>query len=129
MFCIDLDHASQLFNRWPLTSIERPGLGWFNRRDYAGPGAVPIKQYILDQVEQKLGFRPQGRVTLLTHLRMWGILMNPIAVFNCYDSDGGLAALVLQVTNTPWNEQCLYVFVRALRLWLVIFQVDLPAFC
>ena len=109
MVCIDLDDAHRLFNHWPLTSMGRPGLGWFRRNDYAGKKSISIKQYILDQVERDLGFRPDGKVTLLTHLRMWGILMNPIAVFCCYQGDEGLAAIVLQVTNTPWNEQCLYV--------------------
>lgn len=124
MICIDLDHAGQLFNRWPLTSIDKPGLGWFKRSDYAGPSAIPVKQHILDQVEQKYGFRPQGKVTLLTHLRMWGILMNPIAVFCCYHKDGGLAAMVLQVTNTPWGEQCLYVLKTDSRSHKQSFEFD-----
>ena len=109
MLCVDLDSLDHLFNRWPLTGTDKPSLGWFKRSDYVGSAEIPIKTFVLDQVERELGFRPRGGVTLLTHLRMWGILMNPIAVFNCYHQDGGLAAVVLQVTNTPWNEQCLYV--------------------
>ena len=109
MVCIDLDHLDSLFSRWPLASLNKPALGWFKRSDYVGSKTMPVKKYVLDQVENELGFRPEGRVTLLTHLRMWGVLMNPIAVFNCYHSDGGLAAVALQVTNTPWDEQYLYV--------------------
>ena len=109
MLCLDLDDLGSLFNRWPLTSLSKPALGWFKRSDYIGSASVPIKQYVLSQVENQLGFRPTGRVRLLTHLRMWGILMNPIAVFSCYHADDQLAAVVLQVTNTPWDEQCLYV--------------------
>ena len=109
MLCLDLDDLGGLFNRWPLTSLRKPSLGWFKRSDYIGSPVIPLKEYVLSQVERQLGFRPQGRVRLLTHLRMWGIVMNPIAVFSCYHRDGQLAAVVLQVTNTPWNEQCLYV--------------------
>ena len=109
MLCMDLDYVDSLFNCWPLTSAKKPGLGWFKRSDYVGCESIPIKNYILNQVEEEIGFRPQGKVTLLSHIRMWGILMNPIAVFNCYRRSGKLAAMVLQVTNTPWGEQCLYV--------------------
>lgn len=109
MLCINLDHLDSLFNRWPLASMKKPALGWFKRGDYMGSKTIPIKKYVLDQVEHELGFRPQGKVTLLTHLRMWGVLMNPIAVFNCHHPDGSLAAVALQVTNTPWNERYLYV--------------------
>lgn len=109
MVCIDLDHFNSLLNRWPLTSASKPALGWLRRQDYPGSSSIPMKDYVLDKVEETHGFRPRGKVTLLTHLRMWGILMNPIAVFNCYENDGSLAAVVLQVTNTPWNEQHLYV--------------------
>ena len=109
MLCLDLDDLDRLFSYWPLTSLRKPALGWFRRSDYVGSTAVPLKEYVLSQVDKQLGFRPQGRVRLLTHLRMWGILMNPIAVFSCYHGDGKLAAVVLQVTNTPWDEKCLYV--------------------
>ncbi|MCY4312513.1 MAG: DUF1365 domain-containing protein, partial [Gammaproteobacteria bacterium] len=46
---------------------------------------------------------------LLTNLRYWGFVMNPISIFYCDDNDGQLRYLVLQVTNTPWREKTLYV--------------------
>ena len=109
MYCLDLDNVNELFNHWPLTGTDKPALGRLKRSDFIGDPGIDMKTHVLDKVEQELGFRPGGRVTLLTHLRLWGILMNPIAVFNCYHESGGLAALALQVTNTPWDEQCLYV--------------------
>ena len=109
MLSLDLDKVDTLFSAWPFVSLNKPALGWFRRRDYIGCSTIPIKQHVLDQVEEKLGFRPNGKVTLLTHLRMWGVLMNPIAIFCCHDHQGQLQAVVLQVTNTPWGEQCLYV--------------------
>ncbi len=109
MFCFDLDGLSDVFNLWPLTALDKPALGRFKRADHVGDQNVSLKHHILDQVEQQIGIRPAGTVTLLTHIRMWGILMNPIAVFSCYGKDGSLQAVALQVTNTPWGEQCLYV--------------------
>lgn len=109
MFCLDLDELSQLFNRWPIVSMDRPALGRFNRKDHIGSEDISLKSHVLNQVHEQLGIHVDGRVTLLTHIRMWGVLMNPIAVFSCYDKDQQLQAVALQVTNTPWDEQCLYV--------------------
>lgn len=109
MFCLDLDKVNNLFNFWPITSLNKFALGWFKRTDFIGPKHISLKDYVLDQVNSQLGFRPDGRVTLLTHIRLWGIMMNPIAIFSCFSRDGRLQAVALQVTNTPWGEQCLYV--------------------
>ena len=109
MFCLDLDDLHELFNFWPLTSLNKPALGRFKRKDHIGSKHSSLKNYVLDQVYKQIGIRPNGRVTLLTHIRMWGILMNPIAVFSCYDKGENLQAVVLQVTNTPWGEQCMYI--------------------
>jgi hypothetical protein len=47
---------------------------------------------------------------LLANLRYFGKLMNPIACYYCYEEDGEtLAAVVAEVTNTPWDETHAYV--------------------
>ena len=39
-----------------------------------------------------------------------GVLTNPIACYYCYEADGTtLAAVVAEVTNTPWGERHHYV--------------------
>lgn len=95
-----------------LLGTRYPALGWFRRRDYVGAPARPLSDIIRDRVEQETGWRPDGRIRVLTNLRYWGFVMNPISVFYCEDADGILRHLVLQVTNTPWREKVLYV-VRA----------------
>ena len=63
-----------------------------------------------DLVEARTGRRPAGPVTLLTHVRTWGWLFNPISVYYCLDADGGsVEAVVVEVTNTPWHERTAYV--------------------
>jgi len=109
MLLIDLDKYERLFTPFPILSTGRFSLGWFRRRDYAGPDHHPLKDYILDAVENELGFKPDGKVMLLTHLRYWGVMMNPISVFYCYDKNDQLQAVVLHVSNTPWGEKIIYV--------------------
>lgn len=92
-----------------LLGTGRPALGWFRRGDYAGDPETSLDRTIRDTVEQRTGWRPDGRIQVLTHLRYWGFVMNPISIFYCHDATGALRHLVLQVTNTPWREKTLYV--------------------
>ena len=62
-----------------------------------------------DLVEAHTGRRPRGNIFLLTHLRYFGYVFNPISVYYCYDGNGNLTDLVLEVTNTPWGERHWYV--------------------
>ncbi|MYB35004.1 MAG: DUF1365 domain-containing protein [Gammaproteobacteria bacterium] len=106
---LDLATVESELNVPGLLSTRYPALGWFRRMDYAGDPAQPLLDMIRDTVEAEAGWRPDGRIRLLTNLRYWGFVMNPISIFYCDDSDGQLRYLVLQVTNTPWREKTLYV--------------------
>lgn len=106
---LDLATVENELNVLGLLSTRYPALGWFRRMDYAGDPVQPLSDMIRDTVEAEAGWRPDGRIRLLTNLRYWGFVMNPISIFYCDDSDGQLRYLVLQVTNTPWREKTLYV--------------------
>ncbi|MCY4149018.1 MAG: DUF1365 domain-containing protein [Gammaproteobacteria bacterium] len=106
---LDLATVENELNVPGLLSARHPALGWFRRMDYAGDPAQSLSDMIRDTVEAETGWRPDGRIRLLTNLRYWGFVMNPISIFYCDDNDGQLRYLVLQVTNTPWREKTLYV--------------------
>lgn len=108
MLFLDLATLSEHLKPFPLLSISYPSLGWFRRADYHGDKTIALQDHIKTEVEQSLGFRPDGKVFLLSHLRYWGLVMNPIAIFYCYNRQQILQAIVLQVTNTPWKEKILY---------------------
>ena len=55
-------------------------------------------------------FRPSGAIRMLTQVRRWGWLFNPITVYVAWDRDPDVpVAIVLEVTNTPWRERHHYV--------------------
>ncbi|MFN0052313.1 MAG: DUF1365 domain-containing protein [Planctomycetales bacterium] len=109
MLYVDLEELPTLFRgRW-LWSVRGPNLAWFRRADYLGPPNVPLGEAVRDLVESRLGWRPTGPIRLLTHFRYFGLGMNPISLFYCFDSRERVAAIVAEVTNTPWGEQCHYV--------------------
>ena len=107
---LDLDELDRVFARRWLWSVARRNLAQFRRADYLGDPAIPLKQAVLDRVEAATGLRPQGPVRLLTHLRYFGVCFNPVSFYYCFDADGEtLAAIVAEITNTPWRERHAYV--------------------
>ena len=106
---LDLDELPDLFAVHPLWSTGRPNVVEFRRSDFLGDPAVPLAVAVRDLVEARTGTRPGGPVRMLAHLRTFGWLFNPITVYFCFDGDGMLRTLVLDVTNTPWHEHHAYV--------------------
>lgn len=109
-FYLDLDELPALFRgRW-FYGVDAPRLASFRRADYFGDPALPLKQAVLDRVEQECGERPAGPVRLLTHLRVFGYIQNPVSFYYCFDPDGEtLRAILAEITNTPWGERHAYV--------------------
>jgi DUF1365 family protein len=61
-------------------------------------------------VRKETGRDTTGRVLLLTNLRCFGLVFNPVSIYYCLDAAGAaLEAVVLEVSNTPWLEKRLYV--------------------
>ncbi len=107
---LDLDELDTVFQgRW-LWSTRRPAPAWFRRADYMGPPEQPLAESVRDFVESDCGYRPTGPIRMLTHLRYFGIGMNPVSFYYCYENDGvSIAAIVAEVHNTPWGERHCYL--------------------
>ena len=106
---LDLDEIETVCsNRW-LWSSRRLNLIWFRRADYLGPAEVPLADAVRDRVEEELGSRPSGSVRMLTQLRTFGYVFNPVTFYYCFSDDDELEAVVAEITNTPWNERHSYV--------------------
>jgi len=113
MLYLDLGELSHVFDgRW-LWSTRRFAPAWFRRADYLGDPSVPLADAVRDVVAERTGQRPAGPIRLLTHLRYWGYVQNPVSFYYCFDPAGTrLESLVAEITNTPWGERHAYV-VRA----------------
>jgi DUF1365 family protein len=110
MIYLDLDELPALFDASAFWSARRPALAWFRRADYLGEQEVPLKEAVLALVAQRTGTHPEGPVRLLTHLRYMGHCFNPVSFYYCFDASGErVAAVVAEVSNTPWGERHAYV--------------------
>ena len=114
MTLLDVDHTAAL-DVLPLWSRRRPAPVWFRRRDYLDGSDRPLRDALGDIIEEHLGRRPTGPIYMLTHLRTWGWVFNPLTVYWCQTAappgggPGRPDVVVLEVTNTPWNERHWYV--------------------
>jgi hypothetical protein len=116
MMYLDLDELDEVFRgRW-LWSAGAPNLAWLRRGDHQRQSSRPLKEAVADAVEAQTGRRPAGRICLLTHLRYFGFVFNPVSFFYCFNEAGTqVETIVAEVHNTPWFEQHNYVLTTAMN--------------
>jgi uncharacterized protein len=110
MAYLDLAELDEVFRgRW-LWSTRRPALARFDRRDHLGDPTLPLDEAVRTLVAERTGRRPEGPIRLLTHLRYFGYIFNPVSFYYCLDAAGRtLEAVVAEVHNAPWGERHCYV--------------------
>ncbi len=124
MLFIALDEIEARMDAAPLWSARRWAPARYKRSDFFGDPSLSLDEAVRQHVAQSTGHRPSGKIFLLANFRYLGYLINPIAVFYCYDSNGDLEAMVVQVTNTPWGEQHSYVLATDPSLAIQRIQFD-----
>jgi DUF1365 family protein len=107
---LDLGELDDVFRgRW-FWSTRRPALASFRRADHVGDPSVPLDTTVRDLVEASGAPRPAGPICLLTNLRYFGYVINPVSFYYCFDRDGQrVETIVAEVNNTPWGERHCYV--------------------
>lgn len=117
MLYLSLDELPVLFQQFKGWSADAHGfaLARFLRNDHVGSPKQSLKDTIYDMVKNKAGIDLTGPVYLLTHLRYFGYVFNPLCLYYCYDqNEENIEAIVAQVSNTPWGEQHCYVLTENL---------------
>jgi uncharacterized protein len=106
---LDPDAPDELCRHHPLWSASHAAPARFRSSDYGDGSTRSLATQTRDDVSAVLGRRVDGPVRMLTQVRRWGWLFNPITVFVVWDvDDTGPVAAVLEVTNTPWKERRRY---------------------
>ena len=109
MMYLDLDEIPTVFDRRWLWSSSAPRPAWFRRADYLGDAGVELSTSVRAEAERLTGHRPGGPIRMLTHLRYFGYVMNPVTFYYCFAEDGERIDVILaQITNTPWGERHTY---------------------
>jgi DUF1365 family protein len=109
MMYFDLDELDEVLALSPWWSKKAFRLARFKRQDYFGDDTVPLKDAVLNAVNNRLGTQLNGPVRVLTNCRYFGFIINPITLYYCFNEQEQLCAILLEVTNTPWQERVTYV--------------------
>lgn len=107
MLYLDLDELPSLGSSW--FGYERARPLSFRRSDYLGDPEQPLADAVWSRVEETFGSVERGAVRLLTHVRSFGYVFNPVSFYYCFDPADRLTAVVAEITNTPWGERHAYV--------------------
>lgn len=130
MWYVDLDELSQLVrSKWYLR-LNKLGLVSFHCSDYFGEAnesdrassdasadkcsADRIKAAVAKRVQRFYLKNGQDcpeikSVRLLTHLRYFNVIFNPVTFYYCYDANDSLIAVLAEIENTPWGERHSYI--------------------
>ncbi len=121
MMYLDLAEIDQVLSLSKFWSYRRLSPARFKRSDFFqimpdSPSetdhVTSLDQAVRRAVENELNFYPDGPVRLLTNLRYFGYLINPISCYYCFSNEQKtekLQALLIEVTNTPWGQKTHYV--------------------
>lgn len=113
MMYLDLEELPRLFEGRVLWSVDAPNVAAWRREDYLGGPTSPLDVAVRERVREETGESPRGPIRMLTHLRLFGYVFNPVTFYYCFDEAGErVEAVVAEITNTPWGERHAYVLTR-----------------
>jgi len=110
-FYCDIEEIAALCEQSKLLSYEALNLISFHREDFL-PSARSLKETVAQHILDHDGHVFTGRICLLANWRSMGRIMNPIALFYCFEAEV-LTYVVVEVHNTPWDERHVYVVALA----------------
>ena len=108
MLALDLDEVPTLDARLKLFSHNCLNLLSVFDRDHGEGRNQPIRACIETRLRQADIGWDGGRIVLLTMPRVLNYVFNPLSVYFCYKSNGELAALAHEVSNT-FGERHFYI--------------------
>lgn len=100
MFYLDLDELEDVATRFWLIGWNRFNLFSFWDRDHLQRGQCTTKENLLNFIRSKGMPIDNARVRILTHLRTWGHIFNPISIYFVFDEQERPLCAVAEVGNT-----------------------------
>jgi|GEM_PF-29223 len=104
------NYAHPVFTRQAIEAQTRwRDINGVNRSWFCGDPNTDLACAIKQEIFTKTGQQHQGPIRVLTNLRYFGYLINPITTYYCFNPQQQLQFIVAQVTSTPWGERVSYV--------------------
>ncbi len=112
MMLVDIDELPRLGGALRLFSYNRFGLVSFYDRDHGAGDGENLRSYVERYLAEAGIAADGGPIRLLCLPRILGYVFNPISVYFCYRSIGGLSAILYEVSNTFGQRHTYLIPVR-----------------
>lgn len=108
MFYLDLDELDAIDKRLRLVSRNHFNAYEYRDSDHHHPRTAPTRENIVSFLQGHDIAEKPGRIMLLTHLRTFGHVFNPVSFYFIDDQAGRPLCAIAEVANT-FDEQKLYL--------------------
>ena len=105
---LDIDRLDEAAARTRLFSVGRFNLLSFQPCDHGDGSGADLRAQAMAKLAEAGITGADGPIRLLTLPRLLGFVFNPISVYYCHRADGGLAAVIYEVSST-FGERRSYV--------------------
>lgn len=99
-FYLDLDEIELLDKRMKLFSRERFNIFTFKDSDHMNFGKPTLKANITEYLHTQGIELNNGKIFLVTNLRVFGYIFNPVTFYYCFDEQGNPVCAIPEVGNT-----------------------------
>lgn len=99
-FYLDLDEINGLTKRILFLSRNKFNLYSFFDRDHIEKDGHPVKESVLSYLNEKGINLAGGRIMLLTYLRTFGYVFNPVSFYFCFDKNDRPVCVIPEIGNT-----------------------------
>lgn len=100
MFYLDLDEMDSIVQSNWLVSRNQKNIFSFYDKDHMDFGKPTLKENVVHYARQQGFVGAIDRVMLLTNLRVFGYVFNPVSFYYCFDANGHAVCAIAQVCNT-----------------------------
>jgi hypothetical protein len=107
MFLIDLDEINQLSKFSPLLGLKKLYPLSFKSQDHFIYNGESLKESVINFIKSKNPDLEVSKIFLITNLRNFGYVFNPISIYLCFDNQENFLNVVYEVGNT-FGEQKLF---------------------
>jgi DUF1365 family protein len=108
-FYLNIAEVEKTLKPFWFCSTNRFNCLQFKRSDYFGDASIDLDSSVRNHVERLQGKPCHGPIYLLTHLRLFGYVINPVSFYYGFDEDNKTLLWILaEITNTPWCERFSY---------------------
>lgn len=100
LFCLDLNELASLQKSSNLFTWNSPGVYSFYDRDHLADDDRPVMQKLREYLQEQGLELPLKRALLVTNLRVFGYVFNPVSFYFCLGEDDTPLCAVAEVHNT-----------------------------